>query len=94
MKRGYIDAFYIEKNVLFSDFCRLLVKVEHEELFTTAPIGSVLSRVNQNNLHTDPDISVKSILESREKLAYYDSISNFLEFEEYKACSVSTLLVK
>ena len=94
MKKSYIDVFHKEKNVLFSDFCRLLVKVEHEELFTTAPIGSVLSRVNQNNLHTDPYISVKSILESRKKLAYYDSISNFLEFEEYKACSVSTLLVK
>jgi hypothetical protein len=70
-------------------FDRLLVTPANEELFTNAPKGSVLSRVNQNNMYSDSDVNVKSMLESREQLAYYDSVSTVVAFDEYKACSVS-----
>ena len=70
-------------------FNRLLVTPANEELFTNAPKGSVLSRVNENNMYSDPDVNVKSMFESRDKLAYYDSVEAVVAFDEYKTCSVS-----
>ena len=68
-----------------------MVTPGNKELFTNAPEGSVLSRVNQNNLYSDPDVNIKSILESTSKLAYYDSVTTVVEFEEYKTCSVGEI---
>ena len=70
-------------------FNRLLVTQANAELFTNAPKGSVLSRVNENNMYSDPDVNVKSMLESRDKLAYYDSVSTVVALDVYKTCSVS-----
>ena len=70
-------------------FNRLLVTPANEELFTNAPKGSVLSRVNENNMYSDQDVNVKSMFESREKLAYNNLVEADVAFDEYKTCSVS-----
>ena len=79
--------YWVKDSLMFN---RLLVTPVNEELFTNAPKGSVLSRVNQNNMYSDPDVNVKSMFESRDKLAYYDSVSTVVAFDEYKTCSVSS----
>ena len=61
----------------------------NEELFTNAPKDSVLYRVAQNNLYSDPEISARSMLESTDLLAYYDSVDTVSEFQEFKTCLVS-----
>ena len=70
-------------------FYRLLVTVPNAELFTTAPKSSVLFKVSQNNLVSNPDINVKSMLDSSDLSAYFDSVYTVVEFEEYKNCMVS-----
>ena len=63
----------------------------NEELFTNAPKNSVLFRVGQNNLYTHPDVSARSMLESTDLLAYYDSVDAVAESQEFKTCLVSCI---
>ena len=67
---------------------RLLVTMANEELFTNAPKNSVLYRISQNNLYTHPEISARSMLESTDLLAYYDSVASVVESQEFKTCLV------
>ena len=60
-----------------------------EVLFKTAPKDSVLFRVSKDNLYVDPDFSFKSMLESTDLLAYYDSVDAVIESKEFKTCLVS-----
>ena len=62
-----------------------------EVLFKNAPKDSVLFRVSKDNLYVDPDFSFKSMLESTDLLAYYDSVDAVLESKEFKTCLVSNL---
>ena len=60
-----------------------------EVLFKNAPKDSVLFRVSKDNLYVDPDFSFKSMLESTDLLAYYDSVDAVVESKEFKTCLVS-----
>ena len=60
-----------------------------EVLFKIAPKDSVLFRVNKQNLYVDPDFNFKSMLESTDLLAYYDSVDAVVESKEFKTCLVS-----
>jgi len=40
-------------------------------------------------LNVDPDFSFKSMLESTDLLAYYDSVDSVVESKEFKTCLVS-----
>jgi hypothetical protein len=60
-----------------------------EVLFKNAPKDSALFRVSKDNLYVDPDFSFKSMLESTDLLAYYDSVDAVVESKEFKTCLVS-----
>ena len=60
-----------------------------EVLFKIAPKDSVLFKVNKQNLYVDPDFNFKSMLESTDLLAYYDSVDSVVESKEFKTCLVS-----
>ena len=60
-----------------------------EVLFKIAPEDSVLFKVNKQNLYVDPDFNFKSMLESTDLLAYYDSVDAVVESKEFKTCLVS-----
>ena len=60
-----------------------------EVLFKIAPKDSVLFKVNKQNLYVDPDFNFKSMLESTDLLAYYDSVDAVVESKEFKTCLVS-----
>ena len=60
-----------------------------EVLFKNAPKDSALFRVGKDNLYVDPDFSFKSMLESTDLLAYYDSVDAVVESKEFKTCLVS-----
>ena len=68
----------------------MLVTTPNKELFTTAPENSVLFRVSKNNLVSNPEINVNSMLDSTGLSAYFDSVYTVAEFEEYKNCMVSS----
>ena len=61
----------------------------NEELFTNAPKESVLFRLSQKNVYAHPDVSAKSMVESTDLLAYYDSVDAVVESKEFKTCLVS-----
>ena len=63
----------------------------NEELFTNAPKDSVLFRLSQKNVYAHPDVSAKSMVESTDLLAYYNSVTNVAEYIEFKTCLVSVL---
>ena len=60
-----------------------------EVLFKIAPKDSILFKVNKQNLYVDPDFNFKSMLESTDLLAYYDSVDAVVESKEFKTCLVS-----
>ena len=60
-----------------------------EVFFKIAPKDSVLFKVNKQNLYVDPDFNFKSMLESTDLLAYYDSVDAVVESKEFKTCLVS-----
>ena len=65
----------------------------NEELFTNAPKESVLYRLSQKNVYAHPDVSAKSMVESTDLLAYYNSVTNVAEYIEFKTCLVSVLII-
>ena len=74
-------------------FFRLLVTMANEELFTNAPKESVLFRLSQKNVYAHPDVNAKSMVESTDLLAYYNSVTNVAEYIEFKTCLVSVLII-
>ena len=65
----------------------------NEELFTNAPKESVLFRLSQKNVYAHPDVSAESMVESTDLLAYYNSVTNVAEYNEFKTCLVSLLTI-
>ena len=64
----------------------------NEELFTNAPKDSVLFRLSQKHVYAHPDVNAKSMLESTDLLAYYNSVDNVVEYKEFKSCLVCFLI--